>query len=516
MENILDVKDVLNIEKNLMNKLNLPSLILMENAGLRSADFILQKYNERGCSNILILLGKGNNAGDGMVIARHLISKNIIPYIYFLYPQQEYKNDAKINYDILKNLIPDKYIFSYENFETGFENLNKEGLIIVDAVFGVGFKGTEDEITKKVFDYLNHNKKGLVIAIDVPSGLSDMINAENSILKADYTLSMGVKRLNTVYGGGREFCGEVVKIELGIIENEFENPLKIFMVEKSDVKEMMPAQRKINSNKYSAGKVFVLAGSRGYTGAGYLSSMSALRTGAGAVIIGFPESLDKIFEIKLTEVIKKPLPENKESGLSEDAFDEIIELIQWSDVTLIGPGLGRSNETQNLIRNIVQNVDKPLVIDADGLYAFKGNTGLLKKDKNQIIITPHYGEFANLLGINYNDINSNFVNYSKKFAAEHNLTLILKNSPSLVTQGNEIILNSTGSENLATVGSGDVLAGIVSGIYSQSKDPLKSAAAANYIHGMCSDILKNKNCGNSVIAGDLIEFIPQAIYNLLT
>ncbi len=516
MENIIDVKDVLNIEKNLMNKLSLPSLILMENAGLRSADFILQKFNEQKGGNILILLGKGNNAGDGMVIARHLISKNIIPYIYFLYPQQEYKNDAKINYDILKNIIPDDYIYGYENFEKSFDKLNNEELIIVDAVFGVGFKGVQDDITKKVFGYVNRNKKGMVIAIDVPSGLSGKIEPENIILKADFTLSMGVKRLNTIYGGGREFCGEIMKIELGIGEDEFENPQKIFMVEKHDVKEMMPGKRKINSNKYSAGKVFVLAGSRGYTGAGYLSSMSALRAGAGAVIIGFPESLDKIFEIKLTEVIKKPLPENKEHGLSEGAFDEIIELIQWSDVTLIGPGLGRSDETQNLIRNIVQYVDKPLVIDADGLYAFKGNTGLLKKDKNQIIITPHYGEFANLLGINYNDIKNNFVDYTQKFADEHNLTLILKNSPSLVTQGNEIYLNSTGSENLATVGTGDVLAGIVSGIYSQSIDPLKSAAAANYVHGMCSDILKNKNCGNSLIAGDLIELIPQAIYHLLT
>ena len=518
MENILDVKDVLNIEKNLMHRLNMPSLILMENAGLRCADFIYEKINQNSCNKILILLGKGNNAGDGMVIARHLISKNIFPYLLFLYPGQEYKNDAKINFDLLMNIIPDDYILKYENydnFRNAFDRLNEKTLSIADAVFGVGFRGSQDDITKKVFGYINAKRKGIAFAIDVPSGLSDKTEKENVVLKADYTLSMGAKRLNTVYGEGREYCGEIIKINLGIDEMQFENPKNIFMPEKNDIRSMMPPDRAINSNKYSAGKVFVIAGSRGFTGAGVLASLSALRAGAGAVRVGFPESLDNIFELKLTEVVKKPLPENSEHGLSVNAFDEICELIDWSDVTLIGPGIGRSEETQELIRKIVQSTDKNLVIDADGLYPFKGNTELLKKNKGQIIITPHYGEFANLLGIDYHLIYENYLEYSEKFASEYGVTLVLKNSPTLITQGKNIYLNPTGSQNLATVGSGDVLSGIISGVFSQSKNPLNSAIVANYIHGLCSDILKNKCYGNSVVAGDLIDLIPNAIYQLL-
>lgn len=518
MESILKAKEISFAEKTLMENLKIPSSILMENAGAKSAEMICSIALKHNCDNILILLGKGNNAGDGMVISRHILSKNFKPINFFLYPSTNFKNDAKTNYDILKNITldEDEYFLNYKDFNSFrniFDNLNKGKLLVIDAVFGIGFRGEPEDYIKNIFNYINSNCNGIVVAIDVPSGLSDTVGEDDVILRADYTLTMGVKKLNTVSGLGREYCGHVEKINLSIDEKYFGNPSGLYMVEGSDIKEMMPKPRKVNSNKYSSGKVFILAGSKGFSGAGYLSSMAALRSGAGAVIIGFPESLDLIYETKLTEVIKKPLPENSDFGISKDAYENINELVQWSDVTLIGPGLGRSEETLEVVRRIVKNNSKPFVIDADGLFAFKNNLIPLK-NQMQIILTPHYGEFSNLTGIETNEIKNNFINLAKDFASKNNVTLVLKNSPTIITQGEKIYINSTGGENLATVGTGDVLAGIISGIFSQYKDFLKSSIVGNYIHGLCGDILKEKKIGNSTLAGDLLNIIPEAIYKI--
>jgi NAD(P)H-hydrate epimerase len=258
-----------------------------------------------------------------------------------------------------------------------------------------------------------------------------------------------------------------------------------------------------------------VGGSPGFTGATYLSSLSALRIGSGAVVLGIPASLNHILETKTTEVITLPLEDTKEQTLSENAYSKISERIKWADAILLGPGLGRNEESLSLIRNIIKQNDERFVIDADGLFAFKDKPELLKKKKNKIIITPHYGEFSNLSGFNVDEIKKDIVNISKTFAKKYNVILVLKNSPTIITDGDYFYINPSGKENLATIGTGDVLAGIISGLYSQIKEPLQSALLGVYIHGKCGDEIYRKTGNSSTIAGDLIEKIPEIKMQLL-
>lgn len=514
MKNVFFNSDILEAEKEIIKELKVPSIILMENAGKNSADEISKVIDEYNYKKLVILTGKGNNAGDAFVIARHLIDKGVKIFIISLYPYSQLAGDALTNYTILKN-IPTDYVSFYE-IETVTElkrvfakNDLKDGFMLLDAVFGIGFKGELEKRIKDIFKYINTFNNIKVIAIDTISGLKNHYDTDD-LLRADITITMSQKKFYTLFHKGRELSGKIICIPIGIPEECFGkyNNKKILEVEKQDLIGIIP-KRNINSHKYNNGKVFILGGSVGFTGAVYLSSLSALRMGSGAVILGVPDSIHNIMETKTTEVITVPFNSNLENSLSVSSYNDIVKRIQWSDVALIGPGLGRNPETMDLVRKIVSSVEANYIIDADGIFAFKDNLEILKKRKSKIILTPHYGEFSLLTGIKLQDITKNFYEISKEFALKYNVILALKNSPTIITDGNEFFINSSGRENLATIGSGDVLSGIIASAYSICKNPVKSVILGCYIHGRCGDILFEKYGCNSTIAGDLINLINE-------
>jgi ADP-dependent NAD(P)H-hydrate dehydratase / NAD(P)H-hydrate epimerase len=513
MKSILFNKEVLDAEKKIITGLNIPSLLLMENAGRSSSEYINKYVNKFKISKIIILAGKGNNAGDGFVIARHLVIIGLNVTVLLLFDEKELKGDARVNYEVIKNLS-----HKYKNLKmrklTSPNILKREmcdfHTLVIDSVFGIGFKGELDKNIKEVFNFVKSLKSIKVIAIDTISGLEHYNNA-GDCLNADVTLSMGVKKFNSIFWEGKKQSGTDVLMDIGIPPVEFDryNIRKIYETEKSDIKKFLPV-RDVNSNKYSNGKLFVLSGSKGFTGASYLCSLAALKLGSGAVILGIPDSLNVIMEKKLTEVITLPLNETRDKSFSLDSYSKICEKIRWSDSVLIGPGIGRNKETLELIRKIILENDFNLVLDADGLFAFKDNMKLLKNRKKKIILTPHYGEFANLSGYDLDTIKNNIYETSTKFAREYGVILVLKNSPTIITDGKYFYINPTGRENLATVGSGDVLAGIISGFYSQTDDAMMSAVAGVYLHGLCGDILYDLNGNSSTLASDLINVIVKA------
>lgn len=510
MKSVFFNPEVLETEKQIISSLAIPSILLMENAGKNSADFIKSLLYQFEFDKIYILAGKGNNAGDGFVIARHLLDCGISIELVLLYPEDSLKGDALINYEIIK-----KYN-NHEGFNISsavdslsFKNLiNCRFPLFIDSVFGIGFKGKLEPRISEIFSFINSIEKKVIAAIDTVSGLSSY-NTTGEELKCDYTLSMGVRKYNSIFAGGKELSGENHNMNIGIPAAEFDilNTRKIFEVESADFKTVFH-KRNINSHKYNNGKVFVLAGSKGFTGAAYLASLSALKCGSGAVILGIPESLNDILEKKTTEVITLPLEETDDCTFAGSALDKINEKIKWSDVTLIGPGIGRNQETLSLIREIVSQNDSKFVIDADGLFAFGGYNEFLKKSKNKVIITPHYGEFANLTGLSSDDIKNNFHDISRSFADKYNCVVVLKNAPTITTDGETFLINSSGRQNLATVGSGDVLSGITASLYSQNDNALMSAAGATFLHGECGDILFDETGDSSTIASELINLIP--------
>jgi NAD(P)H-hydrate epimerase len=510
MKSVFTNKEILEAEKKIITSLGIPSVILMENAGKNSASFIFKYAQENLLNNVYILSGKGNNAGDGFVIARHLINIGLFVNVLLLFDPKELKGDSLTNFNIIRkypeNNLSVKNISGLSDFKKAV--ITSDNLFI-DAVFGIGFKGELENRIKNIFKYINSSNRKKIISIDMVSGL-DLNYNTSECLNANVTLSMGSKKISTLFGEGKLKSGEVKNVNIGVDSKEFDkfNTQKIFEVEFDDIKGHLPKRSPL-AHKYNSGKVFIAAGSPGFTGAAFLSSLSSLRTGSGAVVLGIPESLNPIMEAKTTEVITFPLPETSENSIAGGAFDKIKEKISWADAVLLGPGIGRNHDTGNLIIRILKEIKSNYVIDADALFALKNNLDVLKKNKGKIILTPHYGEFSNLIGLSIPEIKKNLINISKSFAKKYGIILVLKNSPTIVTNGEYTFINSSGKENLATIGTGDVLSGIIVSLFSQSKNSLLSAIQGVYIHGRCGDELYGVHNVNSTIASDLIEKLPE-------
>jgi hydroxyethylthiazole kinase-like uncharacterized protein yjeF len=511
MKNVFFNDDILKTENEIISSLGIPSLILMENAGKNSAGYIIKHFPSEIKDGVAIITGRGNNAGDGFAVARHLANNNISVKVLQLYPESDLKGDALVNHKILTRIaktLPEiltvKKIKSVKEFSSEI----KSNRLVVDAIFGVGFRGEFDERIKKVVRSLDSFSDKIIISLDVPSGLYNY-DTGNLKVKADLTLTMGVKKFHSLFYNGKEASGKIEVMDIGVSGSEFtaRNSKNIFIPEEEDVKKILPV-RNVTSYKYSIGKVLVIGASVGLTGAAYLSSLAALKTGSGAVIAAVPESLYNIMEVKLTEGIILPSDETGEITLALSSYDKIKEKIDWADSVLAGPGLSKNKESLELVRKIVSENDKKFVIDADGIASVKDHLKILKDKKKKVILTPHLGEFSSLIGEKISEVRKNFYDIATNFAGKNNCILVLKNAPTIITDGKRFFINPTGRENLATVGTGDVLAGIIAGLYSILDDPFESAIAGAFIHGMCGDILYEKTGSNSTIAGELIEQIP--------
>lgn len=507
MKNVFFNNEVLAAESKIISTLKIPSLILMENAGRNSAGYIRKYFAQY--KNVIILSGKGNNAGDGFVAARHLSTMGFSVSVMMIYSETDLRGDAKTNFEILKKTdSANLKILRCRNFKDVRNMIRKlEDPLLIDAVFGVGFKGNPDKQIEEIFKVVN-SENAPVISLDIPSGLYDY-NQSSICIRADLTLAMGVRKFSSMFYKGREFSGNVKVMNIGISEGEFTkyNSRKIFRIEKSDIKKILPV-RSLNSNKYTNGKVFILTGSKGLTGASYLSALSALRCGSGAVVAGIPESVADIMEVKLTEVMKLPLAETSDGSLSLKSYEQMKSRLTWADSVLIGPGISKNSETMELVRKIVKENDCFFVVDADAINAFRDNLNLLRNKK--IILTPHSGEFANLINRSTEEVISDFYELAYGFAGRYKITLVLKNSPTIVTDGSSFCINSAGKENLATAGTGDVLSGIIASELSRTKNTFEAAIAGVYIHGMCGDKLFETTGPESTIAGDLINEIAWA------
>lgn len=275
------------------------------------------------------------------------------------------------------------------------------------------------------------------------------------------------------------------------------------------------SKRKPNTHKGDYGHVFVLAGSKGLTGAATLCSQAALRVGAGLVTLGIPEGLNSILEVKLTEVMTLPLPETEEASLSFRAKDKILDFLQKCDCVIIGPGLSRNEETQKLVRFLLKKISLPMVLDADGINALVGYLKILENIKGELILTPHIGEFSRITGISIEEIKKNKISVVKNFLKEYNITIILKGHRSIVAKREKIYINKTGNPGMATAGSGDVLSGMIGGFLSQKISHFEAAKLAVYLHGLAGDLAKKEKTEYGLIASDILENIPRAMRRLL-
>ncbi len=502
-------------DQRAIGEYNIPGLLLMENAGRSVSRLIQNSFAPLQGKSAFIFCGKGNNAGDGFVVARHLYNLGMTVRV-FLCGGDRFTGDALTNYEILKKITSGERKISrliIESFSS--KKINEKPDLIVDALFGTGFSGEVTGIYAEAIKKIN-SIGSPVIAIDIPSGLHGDTGVSNAIsISANYTVTMGLPKIGHMINDGPDRSGELIVADIEIPRVVYETSgIATYMVEYEDIVKRLP-HRSRTAHKYSVGKIFVLAGSRGLTGAAKMSSESALRAGAGAVVLGVPEGLYQIFAKKNVEVMTQPLAQTKEMTIAKSAFADIQKRFSWADCLVFGPGLGRNDETDELLRDLIVKCDKPLLLDADALTALSGHVDLLRKRKADTIITPHIGEFCRISGLHRDEVLCHTVDIARDFAITYKIVLVLKGAPTIIAapDGN-VFINSTGNPAMATAGAGDVLSGTIAGLWGQIRQPVDSALCGVYIHGLAGDMGAEEH-GIGLTASDIQKHLSHALQFVL-
>jgi len=517
MKRVVSAEEMRWCDETTIKTYGIPGLLLMENAGRGVVEVVKQEFSSLESKHILVICGKGNNGGDGFVVARMLLNSCRHISILLAASPSELKGDAKTNFKILQTIAKKSkdQIIIRRYSKRLLAKLPKPD-IIVDAMFGTGFAGSVRKPFTDIIQWVNQ-QKAKIVAVDIPSGINGTTGVvENCAVHANATITFGCLKSGLLCNQGRELVGSVRVVDIGIPRMVSEDKrLRTFLVEKSDVQRILP-KRSIHAHKYSVGKVLVLAGSRGLTGAAALCCTSALRSGAGAVVLGTPESVYPILARKLTETMVFPLPATSAGTLSLAALDIIRERLSWAVVIVIGPGLSLNSEIKQLIFKILLEYRGKTLIDADGLNALAvDGISKLHSSRAQFILTPHVGEFSRLTGLSSIEIEHRRKEAACVLAKQIEATVVLKGVPTVTasSEGN-CFINSTGNPGMATAGAGDVLSGIIAGLWAQGISGTEAAWAGVYLHGLSGDIVAKKIGEQSLVATDIIEYLPFALQNV--
>ena len=491
------------LDRIAIEQMGIPGVELMGRAGSAVADYAQNMIAGIHNPIIAIVCGKGNNAGDGYKAALELQKVGLKPNIFIIHDKKEIKGDSLFYYEqCVKENITLKH---------SIEPPKQKYDLIIDGILGTGFAG---KLRNSVLDYAKwiNGQNSLVLSIDIPSGVNaNNGNIADNAIMADATITMGMTKVGMTLEQGKSHCGDIILVDIGFPNIYDELPgLKYRMIDEDLAKKYLKAPD-VNTYKHRQGKVLIIAGSRGMTGAAILASRGAIRSGAGLVTTCAPKSLNNIYETNIIEGLTVNCEDDGKGYFTEKNYTEIEKYFDWSDTILIGPGLGLNNSTKTLVEKVITNYNKSLIIDADGLSLFYDNVGLFKDIKGDYIITPHYGEFARLSNTTTKEIVDNITNYLEKFMDWFKGTLVAKNAPTLIAYGKNVVVNSTGNQGLATGGTGDVLSGVIASFAAQGIPSNIAAELGVFIHGKAADFVAEQKGHRGLIASDLLDMLPQTI-----
>lgn len=483
-------------ERYMIEELGLPSLVLMEKAAEKVFELSRKVMEDMASDSkkICVLCGGGNNGGDGLAVARMMHQKGIDVTVCVVGNESHCTEEFVLQKSIFEKL--GGKIVAEPDYSAN---------LFIDAMLGIGISGEVRGRYSDVINRLNevHSADGrTVISIDIPSGL----NADNGLVMgcavdADYTYCLGYHKTGLLLNEGQAHTGKLLIDNIGI-EPPTEYSAKEYELE--DIKEIFPP-RKIISNKSTYGKVTIIAGSEGMPGAACLASKAALTAGVGMVKLLTDNSVIPLIVSSIPEVMVDRYNNR----------DSIITAIDWCDALLIGPGLGRSKEAEELFIYVMENCKKPIVIDADGLYHLSSHLDLLAgREKNSTILTPHPGEFNRLFGTEKEERKHQNIGFLKELSCKYNATILAKDHNSLITDGDSISINTFGTDALATAGTGDVLAGIVLAELVNTKSTAMSCIIGAAVHGLAGTAAADKTNDYAVSASDVLSSIPEAVRHI--
>ncbi|MEW8958281.1 MAG: NAD(P)H-hydrate dehydratase [Moorella sp. (in: firmicutes)] len=494
----------------------IPSIVLMENAGLRVVESIRRHFQERVKNRrILIFCGKGNNGGDGLVVARHLLNQGAEVKVFLLARPEDMRGDARTNLEIYQKMGGRLYPILSENHLQRADIALLYADLVVDAIFGTGFKGAALGLPASVITMINKANRHTV-AVDVPSGLeADTGRIFGPCIQATWTVTFALPKLGLVIEPGASFTGRLEVADIGIPQRLVEaQGLKTHLLTADWCRANLPG-RKTDAHKGVYGHVLAVGGSPGLTGAITLTATAALRAGAGLVTAAVPKSLHEILETKTTEVMTCPLPETAAGTLSREALNPILERLDQCNVLALGPGLSREPATVELVKELLPHLKVPAVVDADALNALATDPGILAGNHGPLVLTPHPGEMARLIGTTAARVQEERLETARRYAREWRVALLLKGARTIVAwPDGQTFINPTGNPGMATAGSGDVLTGIIAGLMAQGLEPGTAAALGAYLHGVAGDLGRAALGQHALMAGDLLNFLPAAFRNL--
>ncbi|HET7904322.1 MAG TPA: NAD(P)H-hydrate dehydratase [Candidatus Eisenbacteria bacterium] len=524
-----------------------PSLQLMERAGQEAAKAIVAWWRERengdaapaapargakaapkrggasaamrrftGGGSVAILCGRGNNGGDGFVVARHLKPAGFAVRILVAAREEELSPDAATNYKACeKARIPVTFLPDPRAWARGSEadEAVDSASFVVDALLGTGSKGAPRGALAAAIDCAGRSRRP-VASIDIPSGVDGSTgHAERPSLRAELTVTLGLEKAGLAIEPGRERAGVVQVADIGIPPALVAGQRPSHLRATGEWARSLLPVRAPDAHKGTAGRVLFVGGSAGMMGAVSLATESAYRVGAGYVVACVPRSCVDVLEARVAEVVKRGVAETASRALSAEAEEAILAEAMRADVVVVGPGLSRDPESEALVRSLIDQLDGPVILDADGLNAFEGKP--LRRSRGPLIVTPHFGEAARLTGNAIAEVARDPVHWARRFGTAASAIVCVKSVPMItVVPGEPAILNGTGNSGMATAGAGDVLSGAIAGLLAQGMDAPEAAAVGCYVHGLAGDVAARRSGRRGLTAGDIRNALPAALVAL--
>jgi hydroxyethylthiazole kinase-like uncharacterized protein yjeF len=521
---ILTAEQMREIDRLSTEQYGVPSLVLMENAGFNLYLELARRFESLERRRIVIICGKGNNGGDGMVLARHLLLRGLAPDVFLLADASQVGGDARTQLEILqKSKWPVKEITTGKDWKPVAESLRHYD-IVVDALLGTGLTKPLAGLYEEVAGDINRSG-AFVLSVDIPSGMSsDSVLGGSPCVHANLTVTFTAPKIAHILNQDQESIGELIVAPIGSPPELLEDlGLRLSLMEGKEVAQYC-LPRRISSHKGDFGHVVLVAGSRGKSGAAVLSSRAALKTGAGLVTAAVPDTVQPVVAAGQPEVMTEALAATEEGTVAEAALEQALSLLRGKDAAGLGPGLSRNSQAVWFIRQLVRKCPVPLVLDADGLNAFENQADLILNDQEQpLILTPHPGEFARLTGKKSRDILAEGPSAAREFAVERHVWVVLKGFRTVVaTPDGQVHVCPRGNQGMATGGTGDVLTGVLTALlgYCSAQKQIspeqvsKTVILGVYLHSLAGDLAAAVKGPEALTSGDIVEHLGEAYRKL--
>jgi len=503
------------IDANAINNFGIPGIVLMENAALAVVREIKNIVSQNGEVTLqgqkaVVLVGKGNNGGDGLAIARHLNILGMDVTVFLFTGPSELSGDARLNFDLYQKMEGKIVLVEDEKQSRLFKLAMMQSQIAVDALFGTGFKGSIPEPAAGFIEDLNKTDIP-VICVDIPSGLeADTGRVNNIAVRGDVTVTFGLAKLGHFLGEGTIYTGRLILDQISIPEKIISQE-KVFAYLLTDevIKPLIPI-RHAHGHKGTHGRAILIGGSVGMSGAVVLAARAAQRCGAGLLQIVVPEAIAETVDLGVIEATVWPAKDYE--VLSGNSWPVIAERLRGADACAVGPGLKQTESFLPVLRNILEQTDMPVILDADALNLISRETELLslRKGKGTLIITPHPGEMARLCGCSVAEIQENRLETAVSKAMEWGAIVVLKGAGTIVASPDgRIFLNTSGNAGLGTGGTGDVLTGSILSWVAQGVPPLGAACMGVYLHGKAADSLMEQYGLSGFTASEVADCLPK-------